>query len=101
MIQKTFLILFFSIFILAAPAQELKDPTLRAPFSESSGNFLVLTVFDKIGKSDITIDDFKKLQRELGDAKKQIDEQKRNIENLQKNINELTRKVDDLQRKIK
>ncbi|MDR2970491.1 MAG: hypothetical protein LBU83_00980 [Bacteroidales bacterium] len=103
-------------------AQELKDPTLKAPFTESSGNFLVLTSFDKIGKSDITIDYIKNLRQELNDSKKtiseqkqqlnenkktiseqqkQINEQKKELEELKKSITQLARKVEDLEKKVK
>lgn len=115
-----------SVFVFA---QELIDPTLKIPFSESRGNFLVLTSFDKIGKSDITIDYVTTLRQELNDSKKnsleqkqqindqkreidelkktnatqqrELDDQKKNIESLKRSITELTRKVEDLQRKVK
>jgi septal ring factor EnvC (AmiA/AmiB activator) len=81
---------------------------MKAPFSESSGNFLVLTAFDKIGKSDITIDYIKNLQRELNESKKlileqqkQLKEQEKEIDNLKKSVNQLTKNVQELQRKVK
>jgi septal ring factor EnvC (AmiA/AmiB activator) len=89
-------------------AQELINPTVKIPFTESSGNFLVLTSFNKIGKSEITIDYVKNLRQELNDSKKLIseqqkliNEQKRSIEYLKKSINDLTRKIEDLQKKVK
>ncbi|MDR0233042.1 MAG: DUF3450 domain-containing protein [Dysgonamonadaceae bacterium] len=113
--RRTFLVILFSAFTVVIFAQELKNPTMRAPFSEDKGNFLVLTPFDKIGKSEITIDYIINLRKELDNSKKLIseqqkliDEQKRSIENLKrsmedskKSMNALERKVDDLQRKVK
>ena len=113
--QKNFLTLLFSVFTLAVFAQELKNPTMKAPFSESSGNFLVLTSFDKIGKSEITIDYVKSLKQELTDSKKliseqqkQLNEQKKEIDEfkkivltLQRQLDEQKRKIEDLQRKVK
>ena len=120
--KKLFLIIVFSFFSIIAFAQELKDPTFRAPFTESSGSFLVLTYSDKIGKSDISIDYVKNLRQELNDSKKkiteqekqlkdatrtiseqqkQINDQKRELEELKKSISQLTRQVEDLQRKVK
>ena len=100
--------LMFSILPIISFSQELKNPTMRAPFTENSGNFLVLTPFDKIGKSDITIDYVKNLQRELNEYKKliseqqkQLNEQKKNIESLEKSVYQLTRKVEELTRKVK
>ena len=119
--RKIFLIILCSVFSVATFAQELKNPTMKTSFTESSGNFLVLTSFDKIGKSEITIDYVKSLRQELTDSKKnilelqkltaeqkkeieevkrinstqqrQLDEQKRTIEELKKTVNDLARKV--------
>ena len=106
--KKSLLILIFPFFAVATFSQELKDPTMRAPFTESSGNFLVLTTFDKIGKSDITIDYIKNLQRDLNESKKliseqqkQLKEQEKQINDLKKSIDKLTRNVEELQRKVK
>jgi len=120
--KKQFLLFVFLIPLTFISAQELKDPILRAPFTENSGNFLVLTSFDKIGKSDITIDYVKSLRQELNDCKKsiseqkqqlneekksiyeqqkQINEQKKELEELKKSITQLARKVEELERKVK
>jgi len=120
--KKLFLTITISFFSIIVFAQELKDPTFRAPFTESRGNFLVLTSFDKIGKSDITIDYVKDMRQELSDSKKriteqekqlkdaaktisdqqkQLNEQKRELDELKKSLNQLIRQVEDLQRKVK
>lgn len=120
--RNLFLIIVFSVSSIIAFAQELKDPTFKTPFTESRGNFLVLTTFDKIGKSDITIDYVKNLQQELSDYKKliieqqkhlndvnktiseqqkQLNEHKKEIDELKKSLSQLTRQVEDLQRKVK
>ena len=120
--KNLFLIIVFLVSSTVVFAQELKDPILKAPFTESSGNFLVLTTFDKIGKSDITIDYVKNLRQELNDSKKlisdqkqkldenkktiseqqkQIDAQKKELEEMKKTINQLAKKVEDLERKVK
>ena len=112
--KKTVLTILFSIFAIAAFSQELKEPTMKAPFTESSGNFLVLTIFDKIGKSEITIDYVKKLREELNDSKKliselqkfnsdqkkEIEEAKRTNSNQQKQLDEQKRAIEDLKRKV-
>ena len=106
--KRIFLAILFSVFSVIVFAQELINPTVKIPFTESSGNFLVLTSFDKIGKSEITIDYVKNLRQELNDSKKLIseqqkliNEQKRSIEDLKKSINDLTRKIEDLRKKVK
>ncbi|MDL2254701.1 hypothetical protein LJB78_00265 [Bacteroidales bacterium OttesenSCG-928-J16] len=128
--KQLFLIVAISFCSIAAvSAQELKDPTMKAPFTERSGNFLVLTTFDKIGKSEITIDYVQRMRQELDDSKKQLaeqeklnNEQKREIDDLKKDnslqkralddqkkettdlkrtVNDLVRKVEELQRKVK
>jgi peptidoglycan hydrolase CwlO-like protein len=120
--KKLLLLIAFSLSSIIIFAQELKDPTFRTPFTESSGNFMVLTVFDKIGKSDITIDYIKKMQQEITDSQKQIseqqkqmndstktiseqrkqlNEQKREIDDLKNIIRQLKNDIDDLKRKVK
>jgi TolA-binding protein len=87
--KKNFLIALLSIFTATASAQELKDPTLFARFNESSGNFMVLTPFNKIGKSAFTIDDMKDLQRELKNLGKVIAEQQRQLDRQKQEIADL------------
>jgi len=120
--KKLFLIILFSVSSIIVFAQELKNPTFRPSFTESSGAFLVLTTFDKIGKSDITIDYVKSLRQELNDSKrfisdqkqqldenkktiseqqKQINAQKKELEEMKKSINQLAKKIEDLERKVK
>ena len=113
--KKLSLIIAFSICSVVVFSQELKNPTMKAPFTESSGNFLVLTPFDKIGKSEITIDYVKSLRQELNDSQKLIleqqklineqrkgvDELKNLVSTLQKQLDEQKRKIEDLQRKVK
>ena len=120
--NKLFLLIVFAVSSIIVNAQELKDPTFYAPFAENSGNFLVLTPFNKIGKSEITIDYVKNLQQELNDSKKtvseqkkeldenkkkiseqqkQINEQKKELDELKKLVNQLAKKIEDLERKVK
>jgi len=127
--KKLSLIIAFSICSVVGFSQELKNPTMKAPFAENSGNFLVLTPFDKIGKSEITIDFVRSLRQELTDAqklisdhqklindqkkesnehqklineqKKGIDELKNLVSTLQKQLDEQKRKIEELQRKVK
>lgn len=127
--KKVILIVVFSVYWVVVFAQELIEPTLKVSFTESRGNFLVLTSFDKIGKSNITIDYVTTLRQELNDSKKnsseqqkqiddqkreidelkranaiqqrELDDQKKNVESLKRNLTGLTRKVEDLQRKVK
>ena len=113
--QRKFLAFLFSIITVMSFAQELKNPTMKAPFTESSGNVLVLTPFDKIGKSEITVDYVKSLRQELNDSKKliseqqklineqkkEVDEMKKLIAILQRQLDEQKRKIEDLQRKVK
>jgi peptidoglycan hydrolase CwlO-like protein len=120
--KKLFLTIIISIFSVVVFSQALENPTLRAPFTESTGNFLVLTPFDKIGKSGITISYVNDLRQELDEAKKvnsqqqeqlnetkrtiseqqrQLNDQKKELEELKNSVRQLTRKVEDLQRKVK
>lgn len=120
--KKLFLMIGFTVCFVIVLAQELKDPILHAPFTENSGNFLVLTVFDKIGKSEITIDYIKSLRQELNESKKlisdqkqqsnedkkkisemqkQINDQKKELEEMKKSINQLARRVEELEKKVK
>lgn len=92
--KKLFLILLFSTCSTAIFAQELKNPTLKTPFYENNGNFLVLTFSNKIGKSEVTIDNIKKMQKEM-------DELKRVVATLKRQLDEQQNKIRDLQRKVK
>ena len=113
--KNIFLAILFSVFAVAVFAQELKNPTMKAPFVETDGNFLVLTSFNKIGKSEFTINDVKNLRQELNDSKKLISEQqklineqkketgelKKLVSTLQRQLDEQKRKIEELQRKVK
>jgi septal ring factor EnvC (AmiA/AmiB activator) len=120
--KKLFLMILFSTFTVVISAQELVEPTMKAPFTESRGNFLVLTNFDKIGKSEFTIEDVKNMRQELNDSKKLISEQQklisdqrraiddlkkgvssleRNVSTLERQLDDQKRKIEDLQRKVK
>ncbi|MCL2512021.1 MAG: hypothetical protein FWF09_08225 [Bacteroidales bacterium] len=98
--KKLFLMIVFSICSMIVYAQELKDPTFRAPFTESSGNFLVLTSFDKIGKSAITIDYVKNLKQEVDDSKRQISDNQKQLKDADRTISDLKKQLKDADRTI-
>jgi peptidoglycan hydrolase CwlO-like protein len=98
--KKIFLLTAVLICSVIVFSQELRNPTMKASFTESSGNFLVLTPFDKIGKSEITIDYVKNLRQEINDFKKQISEQQKLINEQKKEVDEMKNLVSTLQRQV-
>jgi peptidoglycan hydrolase CwlO-like protein len=113
--KRLFLLTMFSICSVIVFTQDLKNPTMKAPFTESRGNFLLLTPFDKIGKSEITVDYVTSLRQELNDSKKLVSEQqklineqtkevteiKKLVSTLQRQLDEQKRKIENLERKVK
>ena len=118
--KKGLFVILFLFFLSPIFSQVLKNPVYDRFGTVNYGKLLVVSSFNEIWMSNVSIEDINTIKKELNEAKntiveqgkeiertkktistqeRLIDEQKREIDNMKRTIDRLTRDVDDLKRK--